>query len=66
MKSGFYKSNLFGEMSYKSFYPTPLQEIDLKELNHVTIDLLSKANFELGKLNGIASNIVDINLFLGS
>lgn len=66
MKSGFYKSNLSGEMSYKSFYPTPLQKIELNDLDHVTIDLLSKANFELGKLNGLAANIVDINMFLGS
>ena len=66
MKSGYYKSNMSGEMSYKSFYPTPLQEIQLTELDYRTIELLSKANFELGKLNGLASNIIDINMFLGS
>ena len=55
-----------GEMSYKSFYPTPLQEIELKNFDYRTIDLLTKANFELGKLNGLASNIIDVDMFLGS
>ena len=55
-----------GEMSYKSFYPTPLQEIELNNFDYRTIQLLTKANFELGKLNGLASNIIDIDMFLGS
>ena len=66
MKSGYYKKNFSGEMEYKSFYPTPLQEIEIGELDYRTLDLLSKANFELGKLNCLASNLVDINVFLGS
>ena len=66
MKSGYYKINMSGEMSYKSFYPTPLQEIELNNFDYRTIQLLTKANFELGKLNGLASNIIDIDMFLGS
>ena len=66
MKSGYYKNNLSGEMEYKSFYPTPLQEIELNPLDNRTIELLSKANYELGKLNGVASNIIDVDMFLGS
>ena len=66
MKSGYYKTNMSGEMSYKSFYPTPLQELNLQYFDHRTIELLTKANYILGKLNGLASNIVDINMFLGS
>ena len=66
MKSGYYKNNMSGEMSYKSFYPTPLQNIELNKLDARTIELLSKANFELGRLNGMASNIIDIDMFLGS
>ena len=50
---------------YKSFYPTPLQKIEL-EFDSRTIELLINANFQLGKLNGLASNIVDIDMFLGS
>ena len=66
MKSGYYKKNFTGEMEYKSFYPTPLQDVELNILDYRTLDLLSKANFELGKLNTLASNIVDIDIFLGS
>ena len=66
MKSGYYKNNMSGDMSYKSFYPTPLQEIELGTFDYRTLELLSKANFELGKLNGLASNIIDIDMFLGS
>ena len=51
--------------SYKSFYPTPIQKIEL-EFDSRTIELLINANFQLGKLNGLASNIVDIDMFLGS
>ena len=66
MKSGFYKNNMSGEMSYKSFYPTPFQELGSIGLDFRTIKLLTKANFELGRLDGLASNIVDINMFLES
>ena len=66
MKSGYYKKNFSGEMEYKSFYPTPLQEIELNKLDYKTLELLSKANFELGKLNCLAADIVDIDMFLGS
>lgn len=66
MKSGYYKNNMSGEMSYKSFYPTSLQEIESIELDSRTIELLNMANYALGRLNGLASNIVDIDMFLGS
>ena len=66
MKSGYYVKNLSGEMSYSSFYPNSLQSIDLGDFDYRTIELLIKANYELGRLNGLASNIVDINMFLGS
>ncbi len=65
MKSGIYKINLSGDMSYKSFYPTPLQNIEL-DFDRRTLELLTEANFQLGKLNGLASNIVDIDMFLGA
>ena len=64
MKSGYYVKNLSGEMSYSSFYPNSLQSIDLGDFDYRTIELLIKANYELGRLNGLASNIVDINKFI--
>lgn len=66
MKSGFYKTNLSGELIYKSFYPTPLQAITFNEFSKNTADLLSKANYEIGRLNGVLSNIKDMDLFVGS
>lgn len=66
MKSGYYKKNLKGEMEYLSFYPTPLQNLEFKDLEYQTIDLLSKANYELGRLNELATNIIDVDMFLGS
>ena len=65
MKFGYYKNNMNGKMNYKSFYPTPLQEIETIEFDARTIELLALANFELGRLNGLASNIEDIDMFLG-
>lgn len=66
MKAGYYKPNMSGELKYMSFYPTPLQELNFKELEYETVDLLSKANYELGRLDELASNIVDIDMFLAS
>lgn len=65
MKSGNYKSNLSGELEYKSFCPTPLNELEL-EIDYRTTLLLIEANFLLGKLNGLSSNIIDINQFISS
>ena len=62
-ESGYYKPNMSGELKYMSFYPTPLQELNFKELEYETVDLLSKANYELGRLDELASNIVDIDMF---
>ncbi len=67
MKSGYYKTNFKNEeLEYKSFYPTRLQDIKFDSLDLITINLLTEANFQLGKLNSLASNIKDINLFIGS
>jgi Fic family protein len=67
MKSGVYKVNFKGDvLEYKSFYPTPLQDLSFESLGKNTIDLLTKANYQLGKLNGLASNIKDINQFVAA
>ncbi len=67
MKSGTYKINFQNEESeYKSFYPTRLQDINFDTLDSETINLLAKANYQLGKLNSLSINIKDINLFIGS
>ena len=66
MKSGFYKVNFSGEAEYKSFFPTNLNDIIFENFDTYTMELLVKANFLLGKLNGMSSNIVDMNQFIAS
>ena len=66
MKSGTYKKNLTGDLEYKSFYPTSLKEFEFETFDKRTIELLAEANYLLGKLNGISSNIKDIDMFVGS
>lgn len=66
MKSGIYKPNLHGNLKYYSFYPTPLQKLDFRKLDFQTIELLTKANFKIGELNALASQIKDMNIFLAS
>lgn len=67
MKAGTYKINFQNQESeYKSFYPTKLQDLDFDSFDNQTNSLLSEANYQLGKLNGLANNIKDINLFIGS
>lgn len=54
MKSVFFKSNFQRkENEYKSFYPTNLKDLKFDKLNPITINLLTKANFLLGKINGL-------------
>ena len=64
MKSGTYKKNLTGDLEYKSFYPTPLKDLEFETFDKRTIELLTEANYLLGKLNGISSNIKDIDMFV--
>lgn len=66
MKSGTYKKNLTGNLEYKSFYPTSLKDLEFESFDKRTIELLTEANYLLGKLNGISSNIKDIDMFVGS
>ena len=54
MKSGIFKVNFQGKGNeYKSFYPTNLKDLTFDKLNPITINLLTKANFLLGKINGL-------------
>lgn len=66
MKSGIFKTNFSGEAEYKSFYPTDLKNIKFDNFDNHTMDLLVKANYLLGELNGVSSNIVDMNQFIAS
>lgn len=61
-KAGFYRRNLSGEAEYYSFVPSPLPP-------NITVDdemtsLLSQAHHELGKLDGLSSNIPNVEIFM--
>ena len=61
-RAGKYVKNLYGELEYKSFCPTPLPpEI---EMDGEMIDLLVKANKEIAVLDSISSMIPNIDLYV--
>ena len=66
MKSGIFKSNLSGDEQYISFYPTSLNDLNFEPFDSHTLNLLSKANYLIGKLNGLSSSIKDMNQFVAS
>ncbi len=63
-RAGHYKSNLSGEMAYKSFVPNPLPPIPPIELTEDIIGLLIKANSRLAVLESIAIRIPNVELFV--
>ncbi|ADY56846.1 filamentation induced by cAMP protein Fic [Syntrophobotulus glycolicus DSM 8271] len=63
-RAGKLKTNLSGEAAYKSFAPSPLPPNPTVELDNETIELLVKANKQLGLLEGIAARIPNVNLFI--
>ncbi|PKM76079.1 MAG: Fic family protein [Firmicutes bacterium HGW-Firmicutes-15] len=62
--AGEYKTNLTGELQYKSFLPRALPPSPLIELNEETVNLLSKANRSIGILEGVSRQIPNIELFV--
>ena len=63
-RAGKSKANLYGEMTYKSFTPAPLPPNPPVELDNETVELLVKANKQLALLEGIATRIPNVNLFI--
>lgn len=61
---GYFKSNLSGEMEYKSFVPTVLPPDPTIELSKDIVDILIKANKQIALLEGIASRIPNMDLFI--
>ena len=59
-----WKNNLYGEMAYKSFLPSKLPPVPSIQLDEDTLSLLIKANKELGFLEGVASKIPSLPLFV--
>ncbi|MDW7674626.1 MAG: Fic family protein [Bacillota bacterium] len=63
-RSGEFKTNLTGELQYKSFFPRPLIPHPPLELDEELVGLLAKANKSIGILEGISSQVPDIDLFV--
>lgn len=63
-RTGQYKSNLSGEMAYKSFVPNPLPPTPPIEMTEDIISLLIKANSQLAVLESVATHIPNIELFV--
>lgn len=63
-RAGHYKSNLSGEMAYKSFVPKPLPPTPPIELTEDIVGLLIKANSQLAVLESVVTRIPNVELFV--
>ncbi len=63
-RAGVYRTNLTGELQYKSFLPKSLPPKPPIGLDEETVGLLSKANRGIGILEGLAKQIPNIELFV--
>ena len=63
-RAGEYTVNLSGEAAYTSFTPSPLPPNPPLELDGETIDLLVDANKQIALLEGLASRIPSVRLFV--
>lgn len=63
-RTGYYITNLSGEMAYKSFVPTPLPPQPLIELTEDIINSLIRAKSQLAILKSVATRIPNVELFV--
>lgn len=63
-RAGEFKTNLSGELQYKSFLPKPLPPDPPIELDEEMIKILSEANRAIGILEGISRQIPNVELFV--
>lgn len=63
-RAGVFKTNLSGEMAYKSFVPASLPPNPNIVWDNSTIEILVKANKQIALLEGIAQRIPNVNLFV--
>ena len=64
MRAGWYRKNLSGEAEYMSFVPSNLPPEPDIAMGSELVLLLSEAHRVLGVLDGVSSNIPDVNLFM--
>jgi len=63
-RSGEWKTNLSGELAYKSFTPAPLPPLPALAFDEDTLKLLIKANKQLAFLEGVSQRIPSLELFV--
>jgi len=63
-RSGFWKNNLSGDASYRSFTPNTLPPNPTVTLNNEGVALLIEANKKLALLDGLSSRVPNMNLFI--
>lgn len=63
-RAGIYRSNLSGELSYKSFIPNPLPPTPELEMDSELLELLIDTSRKLAELDGVAKRIPNMNLFV--
>jgi Fic family protein len=63
-RAGILKTNLSGEAAYQSFTPSPLPPKPPIELDGEAVSLLVEANKQLAVLEGVATHIPNVNLFI--
>jgi Fic family protein len=63
-RAGEYRTNLSGELQYKSFLPKPLPPKPPVKLDEEASNLLSKANYSIGILEGLSRHLPNIELFV--
>ncbi|MDL2233230.1 Fic family protein [Ruminococcaceae bacterium OttesenSCG-928-L11] len=63
-RAGAFKTNLSGEAAYQSFTPAPLPPNPPIEMDAETVALLVNANKQLALLEGLATRIPNVSLFV--
>lgn len=63
-RAGGYRLNFSGELQYQSFLPKPLPPVPAIEVDWEMTELLSKANRNIGVLEGLSRQIPSIELFV--
>ena len=63
-RAGIYRSNLSGELSYKSFIPNSLPPTPELEMDSELLQLLIETSRKLAELDGVAKRIPNMNLFV--
>jgi len=63
-RSGYWKNNLSGDASFKSFVPAALPPEPMISLDRENLILLIEANKRLSLLDGLSSRIPNVNMFI--